>query len=71
VISNGLLHCLQTPWRPREPWPQEAAEAHYLIGMCHMELKNYLEALSGFTEAIKLDANYAEVIFCPIVLQTS
>ena len=39
----------------------EAAEAHYLIGQCNMELRVYTQALDAFTEAIKLNSTMAEV----------
>ncbi|XP_021340514.1 tetratricopeptide repeat protein 6-like, partial [Mizuhopecten yessoensis] len=51
------------PWKPREPWPAEAGEAHFLIGMCHMELKRYLDSLEAFSNAIKLDSSYAEALY--------
>ncbi|XP_033743076.1 uncharacterized protein LOC117329299 isoform X6 [Pecten maximus] len=51
------------PWKPREPWPAEAGDAHFLIGMCHMELKRYLDSLEAFSNAIKLDSSYAEALY--------
>ena len=52
---------LQKPWKARDPWPIEAADTHYLIGQCHMELHNFTQALDAFTDAIKLNPNMAEV----------
>lgn len=54
---------LQKPWKPREPWPIEAAESHFLVGMCNIELRNYVAAMDSFTTAIKLDSNYAEAFY--------
>ncbi|XP_060594169.1 uncharacterized protein LOC132748578 isoform X2 [Ruditapes philippinarum] len=51
------------PWKARDPWPQEAADAHYLIGQCSMELRNYLDALNAFTDAIKLNSSMAEALY--------
>lgn len=51
---------MQKPWKARDPWPIEAADAHYLIGQCNMELRVYTQALDAFTEAIKLNSNMAE-----------
>ena len=53
--------CVQRPWRQRDPWPAEAAEAHFLSGMCHMEMRSYLPSLNAFNNAINQDSNYAEV----------
>jgi cytochrome c-type biogenesis protein CcmH/NrfG len=58
----------QKPWKARDPWPQEAADAHYLIGQCSMELRNYLDALNAFTDAIKLNSSMAEVTHFIITL---
>lgn len=52
---------MQKPWKARDPWPIEAADTHYLIGQCNMELQNYPMALDAFTDAIKLNGNMAEV----------
>lgn len=52
---------LQKPWKARDPWPVEAADAHYLIGQCNMELHQYPQALDAFTDAIRLNGNMAEV----------
>lgn len=51
----------QKPWKAGDPWPKEAAEAHFLIGMCNIELKTYIRALEAFSEAIKLNSNYPDV----------
>lgn len=58
--TNQLYIMLQKPWR-REPWPMEASECHFLIGMCHIELKGYHEAKDAFTSAVKINPNYAQV----------
>ncbi|XP_061164225.1 uncharacterized protein LOC133173256 [Saccostrea echinata] len=50
------------PWR-REPWPVEASECHFLIGMCHIELKSYHEAKDAFTSAVKINPNYAQALY--------
>lgn len=39
----------------------EASECHFLIGMCHIELKGYHEAKDAFTSAVKINPNYAQV----------
>nr|KAG5709228.1 hypothetical protein BaRGS_017980 [Batillaria attramentaria] len=59
---------LMRPWRQREAWPPEAAEAHFLSGMCHMELRGYLPAFNAFNNAINLDGNYAEVSYTKAIL---
>ncbi|RUS90257.1 hypothetical protein EGW08_001946 [Elysia chlorotica] len=51
------------PWRKRDPWPPEAADAHHLCGLCHMELRNYSEALTEFNQAIKLRPNFADAYY--------
>ncbi|XP_046576439.1 LOW QUALITY PROTEIN: uncharacterized protein LOC124284394 [Haliotis rubra] len=51
------------PWRPRDPWPPETADAHFLCGVCHNELRNYFEAYEAFNSAIKFDPNYAEAFY--------
>ena len=67
MVSNDYIYFsikifrFQKPWKARDPWPVEAADSHYLAGMCHMELRNYLRALEAFTNAIKLNPNMAEV----------
>ncbi|XP_052281417.1 uncharacterized protein LOC127878913 isoform X2 [Dreissena polymorpha] len=53
----------QKPWKARDPWPIEAADTHYLIGQCHMELHNFTQALDAFTDAIKLNPNMAEALY--------
>ncbi|XP_052720831.1 uncharacterized protein LOC128192291 isoform X6 [Crassostrea angulata] len=53
---------LYKPWR-REPWPMEASECHFLIGMCHIELKGYHEAKDAFTSAVKINPNYAQALY--------
>lgn len=63
-IDELLYNCLmlfQKPWKAGDPWPKEAAEAHFLIGMCNIELKTYIRALEAFSEAIKLNSNYPDV----------
>ncbi|KAK7097844.1 uncharacterized protein [Littorina saxatilis] len=54
---------LMRPWKPRDPWPAEAAEACFLSGMCHMEMRSYLPALNSFNSAISQDNNYAEAYY--------
>ncbi|XP_076446152.1 uncharacterized protein LOC143283739 isoform X2 [Babylonia areolata] len=54
---------LMRPWKQRDPWPAEAAEAHFLSGMCHMEMRSYLPALNSFNNAISQDVNYAEAYY--------
>ncbi|XP_023933515.1 uncharacterized protein LOC106162457 [Lingula anatina] len=49
------------PWSDKDSWPHEAAEVHYLIGMCNMELRGYLEAHEAFNNAIKVDGTNAEI----------
>lgn len=51
------------PWKAGDPWPKEAAEAHFLIGMCNIELKTYIRALEAFSEAIKLNSNYPDALY--------
>ncbi|XP_071127902.1 uncharacterized protein [Mytilus edulis] len=51
------------PWKTGDPWPKEAAEAHFLIGMCNIELKTYIRALEAFSEAIRLNANYPDALY--------
>ncbi|WAR00024.1 TTC6-like protein [Mya arenaria] len=63
VDSFNLALSLYKPWRARDPWPIEAADTHYLIGQCHMELANYPQALDSFTDAIKLNTNMAEALY--------
>ncbi|XP_056011741.1 uncharacterized protein LOC125682590 isoform X3 [Ostrea edulis] len=53
---------LYKPWR-REPWPVEASECHFLIGMCHIELKSYHDAKDAFTSAVKINPNYAQALY--------
>ncbi|CAG2247704.1 Tetratricopeptide repeat protein 6 [Mytilus edulis] len=54
---------LYKPWKTGDPWPKEAAEAHFLIGMCNIELKTYIRALEAFSEAIRLNANYPDALY--------
>lgn len=54
---------LMRPWKPRDSWPQEAAEAHFLSGNCNMELRNYNYAINDFNSAIARDPNYAEAYY--------
>ncbi|KAK6173455.1 hypothetical protein SNE40_016901 [Patella caerulea] len=51
------------PWRIREPWPAETSEAHYLCGVCHMELRSVHSAVESFNSAIKLDSHFAEAFY--------
>ncbi|XP_012943224.1 uncharacterized protein LOC101857057 [Aplysia californica] len=51
------------PWKKRDPWPAEAADAHYLSGLCHMELRNYSEALMQFNFAIKFNPSYSDAYY--------
>ncbi|XP_013415730.1 uncharacterized protein LOC106177489 [Lingula anatina] len=51
------------PWSDKDSWPHEAAEVHYLIGMCNMELRGYLEAHEAFNNAIKVDGTNAEAFY--------
>lgn len=67
--DEWLQHvCVQRPWKPQDPWPAEAAEACFLSGMCHMEMRSYLPALNSFNSAISQDNNYAEVNIVTTVL---
>ncbi|XP_077983613.1 uncharacterized protein LOC144438458 [Glandiceps talaboti] len=54
---------LMKPWQEREPWPKEAAEVHFLIGMCQTDLGNYLKAFEAFNSAIKIAPDYAEAYY--------
>ncbi|XP_041358343.1 uncharacterized protein LOC121375146 isoform X3 [Gigantopelta aegis] len=58
-------HALQLfkPWRSKDPWPPETAEAHFLSGICNTELRRYFEALENFNEAIKYDPVHAEAFY--------
>lgn len=62
-MSSVLFGCspLQKPWSKYDSWPQAAAEAYYLIGMCQTELRKYTAALDAFNSAIRIDSHYAEV----------
>ena len=60
--SSLCFPLFQKPWKARDPWPIEAADSHYLIGQCNMEMRNYVDALEAFTNAIKLNPNMAEVL---------
>ncbi|KAL3878456.1 hypothetical protein ACJMK2_030805 [Sinanodonta woodiana] len=51
------------PYKPRDSWPIEAADSHYLIGICHQELGSHVDALEAFSNAIKLNPNYAEALY--------
>ncbi len=61
-MSNHLLIVVfQKPWGSNQNWPPEAAEMYYLIGMCHMEKKDYVGAHDAFNNSIRVDSKYAEV----------
>ena len=61
LVTFLTFSLTQRPWKKREPWPAEAADAHYLAGLCHMELRNYSEALGQFNHAIKFNPSYSDV----------
>ena len=50
---------LQKPWKPKDKWPKEGAEVNYLVGLCSLELRNYLQAHDAFNNAIEIDKKYA------------
>ncbi|XP_067933193.1 uncharacterized protein [Watersipora subatra] len=47
------------PWKPKDKWPKEGAEVNYLVGLCSLELRNYLQAHDAFNNAIEIDKKYA------------
>ncbi|XP_059155839.1 uncharacterized protein LOC131940934 [Physella acuta] len=51
------------PWKKGDVWPAETAEAHYLSGLCLMELRNYSEAHLQFNYAIKFNPSYADAYY--------
>ncbi|KAL4230368.1 cytochrome c oxidase subunit 1 [Mactra antiquata] len=63
ISSFQLALSVYKPWKARDPWPIEAGDAHYLIGQCSMELRQYMDALNAFTDAIKLNPNMAEALY--------
>nr|XP_006822233.1 PREDICTED: tetratricopeptide repeat protein 6-like [Saccoglossus kowalevskii] len=54
---------IKKPWQDKEPWPKEAAEVQFLIGMCQMELVNYVKAFEAFNSAIRINPEYAEAYY--------
>ncbi|ELT94016.1 hypothetical protein CAPTEDRAFT_222812 [Capitella teleta] len=56
-----LTHYMQKPWQEKLPWPPEAAEMNFLLGMCQMETRDYLNANEAFNNAIRVNPKYAEV----------
>ncbi|XP_070553805.1 uncharacterized protein [Ptychodera flava] len=61
--SENKYYKLKKPWQEKEPWPREAAEVQFLIGMCQMELCNYLKSFEAFNSAIKIRSDYAEAYY--------
>ena len=57
------MFILQRPWKPKEKWPKEAAEVNYNIGICSLELRDYLQAHDAFNNAIDIDKRYAEAYY--------
>lgn len=58
-----LLLSLQRPWKPKDKWPKEAAEVNYTVGLCSLELRNFLQAHDAFNNAIDIDKKYAEAYY--------
>ena len=53
----------QKPWQDKQLYPPEAAEMYYLIGMCQIEERDYLNAHDAFNNAIKVKAKYPEAYY--------
>ncbi|KAK2188117.1 hypothetical protein NP493_141g04003 [Ridgeia piscesae] len=51
------------PWDDKQQWPPEAAEMFYLIGTCHTEMRNYLDAHDAFNSAIRVEPKHAEAYY--------
>lgn len=61
----NLNHALKMyePWDVRQSWPKESGEVFFLIGVCHMELKEYKSALESFNVSLKTNPTFAEGYF--------
>ena len=46
-----------------EKRPKEAAQVNYDIGVCSLELRDYLQAHDAFNNAIDIDERYAEAYY--------
>ena len=52
---------VQKPPKPWDPWPQEGAVLHFLIGQCHIEDRAFELAHEAYVNAIHVDPQYSEV----------
>ncbi|NXJ74585.1 TTC6 protein, partial [Trogon melanurus] len=59
---NNAMKLLMTSAK-KIPHTFEAAEVHYLTGLCHLEQKGLLQACDAFSVAIRLHSNYPDA-FC-------
>lgn len=68
-LSPPYTHMIlgvQKPAKAWEPWPQEGAVLHFLIGQCHIEDRAYELAHEAYISAIRVDPQYAEVTRLPL-----
>lgn len=63
IRSRNFFIFIQKPWKPKDKWPKEAAEVNYLVGLCSLELRNYLQAHDAFNNAIEIDKKYAQAYY--------